>query len=806
MSGTVQKISELIKDDLSLERIREIKEQLLNQKSTIEYQLNKESEKYYGYIQDSLNLLNTSQKVLGSMRDRMQDVNKLSDENKTSIERYEVISDATKLYEMISNTSTIYDKIVKFGSIVDQLNNALDEELSQEVIDSGCPYLLQIHYLLTLARDFQDQMTVMARVSTDDVQRTVAKLFGGLTEVINKFDQLLENIIYDIVEIARSDQTSLAVRFFKVINIEEKEDLKIIAIRNIIKKKEMEAEKSSMKKLPNSTNTARLMGNKNLTEADYPTYYGLYQEILNGTISTRTLPRGYKNFFFNKMKQSIQDMFVEVRETYQGDKKFDILNESDWIFRELLVVKEKLALCGPEPWNLVSKVFEFFYEELHILITELVESEPETIVILDILHFDKTFKKTLIDVLGFKKSEAKSIIGDEQKEALFKDYSNLLVVKMTEWFKNLEKAEFEAFLERTIPPHTDPDGLLFLDGTKTCFQMFTQQVEVAAGSQQAKILTGVIEKFVDLLINRQQHWSSIIDKEVDKILKYNELYDIDPANIPPEADVPGGLVEYLIATANDQMRAADYSVAISHKYGEMVSKMYSKEISNNIERALDGFADVVRSCTSGLLSIIFDDLKTPYSEIFSKAWYNGSQVQQITDTLYEYLVDIKGQMSPVVFILFIGSVIDETFFNFVQALNFEHSFKSKNNKFLEAMKRDFELFFSLFTKFITEDQKVEVIDRRFRVMEYFMDLTCEPVDEIVATWRDLILDYPETPIDFLDAVLTCRKDVDSSQRKHMIQMGMKYINSPERRAHLQQLTMDPSFISRFRLSKKSRKI
>ena len=793
---TSQDISKLIKDDLSLDRIRDLKSQLIRQRSTVDYQLNKETEKYFNYVRESLQLLNISRKSVDSVRDDINDITRLSKENKSAINRYEIISDAMKIYETINITSTIYDKIVRFGKLIEQIDKMLDEELQGDDLETGCPRLLEIHYLLTATRDFQDQMTVMAQNSTDDVQRTAQKLFSPIADLVSKFDKLLENLIYDIVEIVRSKQFSLAIRLFKILEVEEREDLKIIAIRNIIKKREIEIERSSIKKLPNNGPTAATNVTRN--EDEYPTDRGLYQEIMSETISTRTYPRRYKDFFLGKLRQSIKDMFVEVRKTYSGEKKLEVLNNLDWVFNELAVVRTELTKYCPENWDIFSIFYEMYYEEVHVLINELVECEPETIIILDILDFDKTFQETLVNDFGFKKKETKSVIGAEQKETLFRDYLNLLVVKMTEWIQNLEKAEFDVFLERTTPPHTDSEGLLFLDGTKTCFQMFTQQVEVAAGSNQAKILVGVVEKFCGLLLKRQKDWNELIEKEIQKLLKYNELYDEDPTNVPPECECPGGLLEYLIAVANDQMRAADYAMAISTKYGALVSKNYEKEITRHMDGALDGFADVVKASLNGLLTIMFDDLKVPYAEIFSKQWYNGTEAQQIADTLEEYLADIRPQMSPVVFNIFIGNVIDEVFLRFIDAMNGKHTFKLKKNKFMDAMKRDFEIFFSLFAKFVIPEQKAEIIDRRFKVMEYFMDLSCEPTDAIEQTWREFLVEYPEATIDFLSAILNCRKDVDNSTKKQLTQMGMNYINDPDRSMRLATLAVDLSFISRFK--------
>ncbi|AJR45428.1 Sec6p [Saccharomyces cerevisiae YJM1273] len=796
-SDPLQQVCDLIKGDLSLERVRDIKEQLLKEKSVVEYQLNKESDKYYGEVEESLKLLNLSKNSVTSIKQQINEVNKLGNDNRFAINRYDILFRATKLYETVNTTSSIYDRIYNFVALMEHIERLLVAELAEDALETGCPHLLEIHFLLTSARDFQEQVVVMAKEATEDAQRTVMKLFSRLSGIISKFDKLLDGLTYDIVEMARAEQISLAIRLFKIYDLEEREDLRIEAIRNIIKKKEIEIEKSSIKKLPNSKNTARLQ-DETPKVIEYPTNKGLYQEIMSGTISTRTAPRGYKHFLINGINNSISEMFGEMREKYVGDQKFDVLDNMDWIFNELIIVKEHIANCCPPHWNIFEVYFDQYYKELHSLITDLVESEPETIIILDILAFDKTFQDTLKQDFGFTKSEVKSVIGDKEKETLFKDYLNLIVIKMTEWIGNLEKAEFDVFLERSTPPHSDSDGLLFLDGTKTCFQMFTQQVEVAAGTNQAKILVGVVERFSDLLTKRQKNWISKISEEIKKQINYNHKYDIDPESITPEDECPGGLVEYLIAVSNDQMKAADYAVAISSKYGKLVSKVYEKQITNHLEGTLDGFAEVAQCSSLGLITLMFDDLRKPYQEIFSKTWYMGSQAQQIADTLDEYLLDIKPQMNSVLFVNFIDNVIGETIIKFLTALSFEHSFKNKNNKFLEAMKRDFEIFYQLFVKVLDgNESKDTLITQNFTVMEFFMDLSCEPIDSILDIWQKYLEVYWDSRIDLLVGILKCRKDVSSSERKKIVQQATEMLHEYRRNMEANGVDREPTLMRRF---------
>ncbi|AAS51181.2 ACL047Wp [Eremothecium gossypii ATCC 10895] len=789
-----QKVLELVKDESSLADIARIKEQLVKEKSTVEYQLHKISKVRYEDVYNCLELVSSTTGSVQSLREKLRNVDRLSQENRSSSERYQIINDVTRIHELLGRTSDIYNRIVKFTDFCGQIESYLDAEIGQDALESGCPRLLQIHYMLTCARDFQEQMTVMANVSTEDVQRTMKKVFAKLPAQIEKFDKMLARIIFDLLEAVRTENKSLIIRVCKIIDYEDREDKRISKTREIIKTKELEMESNKIRKLP--TKMSRIAEDSKSQENKYPTEQALFEEIMNGTIQTRTLPRGYREFFFSTIRKSIAELFVDVRKEYAAEKQFDVLENLDWIFNELVIAKDHLCRLCPSEWDIFRVYYTAYYEELNGLITELINSEPESLYILSILDFDKNFTKTLKKDFGFGKDEIVSIIGEEQKAQLLQDYLQLIVNKMREWLDNLEKAELQIFLERTTPPHTDSENLLFLEGTKTCFQMFTQQVEVAAGSGQAKILVGVVERFCKLLFERQSHWMQAISSEVKKCLQYNHKYEKDPDNIAQEEECAGGLVEYLVAVANDQMKAADYAVAISQKYGSMVSKVHERTITNRIEETLDGFAEVAKCSNSGLVALIFDDLRRPYAEIFSKAWYSGNQAQQIADTLYEYLADIRSQMNPFVYSTLVESVIEETILQFLAALHHGHAFRNKQNKFLDCMKRDFEIFYKLFVQFVSDEDKL-LIDDKFKLMEFFMDFACSPLDVVPDTWAQCLHVYWDTPAALLQAVLACRKDVDSPTAKRLLADAQAAAADPKRLATLKNQDLQPTFISRF---------
>lgn len=111
------------------------------------------------------------------------------------------------------------------------------------------------------------------------------------------------------------------------------------------------------------------------------------------------------------------------------------------------------------------------------------------------------------------------------------------------------------------------------------FSIISQQVDVAAESGQGRILLGTIEECGNILRERQNSWEKAMREQVQRQrnepANVEELKERDPSYVP----VPGGLVEYLMALANDQIRGADYAEALSNKTTAMVSSKYKTKLS-----------------------------------------------------------------------------------------------------------------------------------------------------------------------------------------------------------------------------------
>ncbi len=770
----LQNISQLLRTEDDLDKVETLKEQLLKEKSSIDVQLKSQSQAQLESTIEDINSLNICQDDIRELKDNITKINKIADDSFGSIKRYELINKITKIHEIFDQSTDIVENISSFNNNLQEVEELIETEDYENVdIDFEIPSLLEIHYKLNKLRDFQERLLLLSDSSNEDHKFIVKRVVSRIYDVIKKFDKLLENIIIGLVESVKINNNSLVIRLAKIIDFEEREDIKIDALKGIISK--------------NSKNNSQ---------------NSLFEQIVNGTSKGRTTARNYKQFFIDKVEESIHEIFQNCYETYkQKENMFEILDNLDWVFHDLICVKQDLVKLVPPRWNIFTVYYDFYYRELNILINKLIESEPETLIILEILDFDNKFKDIMISEFGFTKQENKSIIGDVEKEKLLSDYLNLIVLKMNEWMFNLQKTEHEVFRSRIQAPEVDSENLYALEGTKIVFQMFTQQCDVASGSGQGKILAGVVEEFGGLLIKRQSKWGELIKNEVQKLLTLNNKSkkDVGVDGVNDDDKVPPGLIEYLIALANDQMRGADYTEAISNKYGGMVSSKYSTIIHNALEKVIDGFANLAKQCCDALIVIIFDDLKIALDEIFSKDWYNSNYSQQVSDTLYEYLGDLKQSMNSYLFEILSEEIVEETVLRYLSNLNKDVKFKNNNDKFVNSVKRDFEIFYKLFINFIDQ----EIIESKFRIVEDFMDLSTETNDDhIVELWIQLVSKFNDISIDFLALILKVRKDIDSTPSKAILSKS-----KIEQDKFLQenQYELTPSFMNRFVVTKKLKK-
>lgn len=646
-------------------------------------------------------------------------------------------------------------------------------------LNSRMPNLLSIHFQLSKMRDIEDNATYYAALSTEDVRRTIKRHFAPLDELVAKFDATLFEIAENLLEIVREGNRSLVVRVAKIIDVEEKQDLAAQIVEEIQRdSSEPEPVNANQGRRKSLTLDNQLLkvpgapGAPNPTEGQLTTANDSavkknrdFKAIMGSLKKLHRIRRGYPERFFNAIQNSIHNIFQECRKAYDNDPDA-ILDNLDWIFGDLGLAQAELGRLTPERWKVFNKYVNFYHVELYKLLDEILATEPSAIILLKILQYVKVYYKKMQDGLGISRDDDGGLLVppllDGREEKLYDDYLALIVGKLHEWKNNLSANEKTAFIQRESPPEIKDDKKLGLQGEAIMFSIISQQIDVAAESTQGRILLGTVEECGTILKERQQSWEETVEDEVFKELQDSEeMKAKDPNYVPP----PSGLIEYLMALANDQIRGADYAEALSNKTSSMVSKKYKTPIIAVWDSVCDGFVAVAKTCITGLIRIVFKDLEPAFKAMFAKSeWYKGKPMTQVVDTIQEYVSDGRNHLSQDIFEVFLDDLLEETILHYLASLS-NPGVSLKAPKATERIKSDLEAMYLLFT---SNHEDPGHVQSHFRVFEHLLATLEAPVDMLPQVFMALRSDFWDAPLELFEAMVRSRKDIDAKMAREII--------------------------------------
>lgn len=756
-------------------------------------------------------------------------------------------------FEKINNISRIHENFVETQNFINNFRNMHDELREiQHLMDadgkfdfsSRMPNLLSIHYYISQLRDVEDSARHYANQSTEDVRRTIQKHFQPLNDIVRQFDEVLFDISENLLEVVRTGDPSLVVRVAKIIDAEEKQDLTTRIVEEI---KEDNAEESSGGTVTSKSIVGRkgaeihnnirrsIIGQKGSGP------YDLSKDLLNNNTATsgsststvttsnstkapdkkenqttskparqniqnlmgsikdiHRIRRNYPEKFFAAIEKSIHSLFEGCMETFSGNPD-EILDNLDWIYTDLQLTQQELVKCTPARWNIFDKFVTFYHKELYAMLNQILDTDPNALVILKILNYVKEYYTTMENVMGVPRDPLLNPpLLDGKEDKLYDDYLDLIKSKLREWKTNLGSTEKVNFIERAVPPESDEDNRLGLQGEYIMFTIISQQIDVAAESGQARILVGTIEECGSILRERQDSWEKTMREQVK--LQLEDSTDgkgVTNVDGTVTGAVPGGLVEYLLALANDQIKGADHAEHISSKTAGMVSKKYRNQVTSTWDFVSDGFINLAKECIACLITIIFNDLKPACDQLFAKStWYKGKPVKQICDTIAEYTADFKTYLNPIIFDVYVDELLEGTIMKYLSALQNPNSSLSAP-KGTEQIKKDVEAFYILFEKNYDNPEHVQL---QFRVFEHLLATLEAPLEELPSMFLNLRQDFWDAPLELFEAMVRARKDIDSKAAREIIAtVRNQALHQSEQPVAHQQ----PTFVSDFSKSTKS---
>lgn len=769
MESAVARVAELLKRSDDLDKVELITQRLQREKAAIDVQLKAGVKAQIDSTGGAVIKLADSKRVMAEIKAELMKIDRLCSESQLSVRDFEKINRLANIHRNFIKTQEFADNMKTLHGRIQQVNDMIENDCGdgkgniEAQLDSRVPNLLSIHYMLSEIRDFKDAALFHAERASEDTRRTTIKHFAPLDPVIAKFDRVVEDVGGNLLEFIRSGNTSLVVRLAKIIDLEEREDLKATVL--------LEVNGKAKQQNGHGGQNGNSKNNMSVT--------------LGNNVAPRS-PRGYPTLFLRAMEKSIKDSFEACIESFPGDCQ-SLLENLAWIYTDIELTRTELAALVPKRWQIFDTVLKFYHVETHNLLDVVLATDPDAQSILAILNYVKDYYDTMKKGFSVTKEQLQPPLLDGKENDLYDDYMKLIVSKLNEWMENLATTEKQAFINRDNAPEMDNDGRYALQGEVITFKMITQQIEVAADSQQGRILAGVVEECGNVLKDRQSSWEAIMTKEVKKEIRVAALLrdkkkrkeaekaqangqDIDSDD---ELQNNAGLVDYMIALANDQIRGADYTEALSSKVAPVVSAKYSTQITNTLEGVSDGYVAFAKLCTNSLIEIIFSDLKPAFDVLFetstlgTSSWYKGIPMSQITDTLAEYYGDVQSHMNPLLIEVFLDDLLEETVLHYLQSIRSgkHHKVSLKLPKASAQIKQDIGKMYDFFGAHHSSPEHVQQL---FKVFEHLLWILESPMEELGDKYTQLKVEFWDCPLSFFEAVVYARKDIDSKVAKDLI--------------------------------------
>ena len=567
--------------------------------------------------------------------------------------------------------------------------------------------ILPIHYALTQLRDFRDGMLDQGSKADSDARETLQSYFAPLESTIDQFDERIGLVSMSLIDLVRSENRGLVVRLAKIIEAEERADEKVKALK--------EAQETHQQLATKFKSIAR--GPKNV--------------------------RGYKEKFLDCIKASVDLKFENSKNNFEADPE-SLANCMAWYFEDLAVVKHEFPQLFPPKWKIFNTMLDIYHRQMHDFLKEYIDKpDLDGQSLLSIILWNGLYSKEM-KRLGIKAADMVPHVIDGREADLLREYSQLIAGKMEEWLNNIIEEDTREFVNRDHQPNEE-EGKWHMASVPTMFTMINQQLGVALDCNKGNVVLSVVNECVRLLKNRQAKWEQVIKSEITKHMRAITKEE--------QEDLPDGILEYMIAVANDQIRCAGYTQQISDSNAPLLSKKYEDQVRNSLDDATNGFVDLATFCMSQIIEIIFNDLKPIRKTLFTSSWYGGNEMETIITTIRSYVVDIEPGLDEDLFAAFMHQLSEQTCVTYLSCA-YNKGAKFRTAEAANQIRADVAIGYGFYTEYMDRGGVKAV----WTVLEHFLGLICTEKEQLAEKHEEFKLAYWDLPMNWVEAVLKCRED------------------------------------------------
>ncbi|KIM44496.1 hypothetical protein M413DRAFT_67492 [Hebeloma cylindrosporum] len=700
--SAAQAIGEYLQSPDDLVKVSAFRKKLEKEKASIDTRLNNGVKEQLQATRLGLKKFLGTRENVQAIKDEMVSIERECEDPSVRVATFDQISRVSLVHRNFESTEEMVNNLLDMAAQLDNLEQMLAAD-SREIVGPA-PNLLIIHYQLNQLERFRNQTLHQAKKASSASQATLTRWFERLNKVIAEFDEYIVRLAQNILSLVRAGHSDVVVKLIKIAEVEGKEDEKSLVMRFVKKAAKLDA----ALKFKSLQADARVL-------------------------------KHYRSKITKAITQSIND---KIQASYKQleDDPVAFLGSLTWLYQDILRVESDVVPCFPADYDIYSLYLREYHKALNVVVKKIAASKTDASILLALYEWLKEYKANMKE-LNVSPDLLDPPLLDGKEQSLIEDYVKLIIQKLDEWSANLMKTEVAEFTKRDEPPELDSDGLYGMQGGVILFQMVNQQVDLAAESGQGAILARVVGETNRVMRSIQEQWSKVLDSEVKKQIEKPE-------------EVAGGLVEYCIALANDQIKSADFAEALLARLESLVSAKYGAPISERLNDAIDGYLDVAKKCMQTLIDIVFNDLKPATKNLFQLPWYDGV-MRQIIETMRDYMADYQSYLNSALLELLVEDLIDTFLLTYLNAL--ANAPKLKMPAAAERFKEDIT---EVYAFFITLAPAPEV-EARFVVLEMILAMLEASKDmAFLSFWSFAKVHGPN--IGFVEGLMKSRGDFDRS--------------------------------------------
>lgn len=701
-------VGEVLRQPDDLVKLTAFRNKLLKEKATLDAKLQEGVRAKLDATRDALIKLQESKAAAASIREEMIEVGKLK-RDKDEGEIFDKITLVSGVHRNFSQTAKMVSQLQSMADKVDRLRAMLleDEAHPDEALGPS-PNLLPIHFQLQQLETFRNETLHEAKRGAREDSAILKEWFQPLDQLIAEFESWMWEISSNVVELARHGNGSTVVRLLKIIEFEGKEDEKAVGLRLVRKRAHAGADSNFRDVQAN----ARVIKN-------------------------------YRHKFLDAIERRITSKLEHHYDDSQGDL-LHFVDGLQFIYKDIIRIQEDLDQLFPADYKIVEWMVKRYHKALNSILRMVVDSAPEAAALLELNKWVKEYRTNMKE-LDIPAAWLHPPLLDGRGQDLIEDYVRLIITKLDEWTINLQKEETQKFKQRAQEPQHGPDGLFGMDGVVDFFQLVNQQIDLALDSNQGAVLARVVTESAKVMRRVQAEWVSLVASE-SRIQAESKPEDLAP-----------GLVEYVMALANDQLRAADFAEALQGRLEPLVSDKYKSTIVDRLNEAIDGYLDVAKRCTNSQVEFVFNDLRPATRGLIMPEWYREPLVAQIIETMRDYMTDYQAHLNGSIFDILVEDMIDVFLITYLTALRRAPPKSLRMPAAAQRIRDDIELAFNFFQTF----KNPQELDGQFGIMSVVCDMLEASAEMVFMDfWTFARVHGPQ--LAFVEALMRARDDLDRS--------------------------------------------